>query len=448
MTKKIFLASAAALAFTPVAAFAQEHDLHAGHDMNDMQDAGMDHDTMDHQGMDHDMSGALGDYPMTREASGTAWAPDTSRHEGWMTSSGDWTLMLHGNLDLVYSDQSGPRGDEKLFVPGMLMGMAKRPLGEGTLQLRGMVSPDPLMGKTGYPLLLASGETADGVEHLVDRQHPHDFFMELSASVSQPIGENASAFFYGGLPGEPAFGPPAFMHRQSINTSPAAPISHHWLDSAHITFGVLTAGVIVGDVKVEASRFNGREPDQFRWNIETAPLNSTSVRLSANPMPQLSLQASWADLKEPEQLEPGVDQKRWSASASYTRQFGEDGWWATTAAWGRKTIEGESDDAWVLESSVGKGPWTLFGRAERTENSELVEMHDEEGEDDHHDEGHGVAWRVGKIELGAMYEVALAKHVGLGIGASYAFNFVPSEIETLYGGDPEGVIGFLRLKIR
>lgn len=435
MNKMILLASAMALATFPVAAFAQDHDMRAGHEVT--KDAPM---AMDHQSMDHDMTGAYGDYPMTREASGTSWTPDMSRHESWMGQSGDWTLMAHGNLDLVYSHQSGPRGDDKLFVPGMLMGMAKRPIGGGTLQLRAMVSPDPLMGKTGYPLLLASGETADGVEHLVDRQHPHDFFMELSASVSQPLGENASAFLYGGLPGEPAFGPPAFMHRQSISTSPAAPISHHWLDSAHITFGVVTAGVIVGDVKVEASRFNGREPDQYRWNIETGPLDSTAVRLSANPTPELSLQVSWADLREPEQLEPGVDQERWSASASYTKLLGENVWWASTLAWGRKTIEGESDDAFVLESSLGKGPWTLFGRAERTDNRELVE--------DDHDEDHHEALRVGKVELGAMYEVPLAKHVALGIGASYALNFVPEAVEPIYGGDPDGVIGFLRLKIR
>lgn len=445
MFKTMLMASAAFMA-SPVLAQDHSHampmpevqDPHAGHDMT-----GMDTEDTHLLGIEHRMNGALGTYPMEREASGTAWTPDTSRHDGWMGEAGDWMLMAHGELSLVYSHQSGPRGDDELFVPGMLMGTARRPLGEGTLQFRAMVSPDPLMGKEGYPLLLASGETADGIEHLVDRQHPHDFFMELSASVSQPLGDNASAFLYGGLPGEPAFGPPAFMHRQSINTSPAAPISHHWLDSSHITFGVLTAGLVVGDVKLEASRFNGREPDQYRWNIETAPLDSTSVRLSANPTPELSLQASWADLKEPEQLEPGVDQERWSASASYTRNFANGLWWATTAAWGRKTVEAESDDAFVLESSVGKGPWTVFGRAERTENRELIE-------DDHHDgdEAHHAALRVGKIELGGMYEVPLAKHVALGIGASYAKNFVPASAEAVYGGDPDGVMGFLRLKIR
>jgi hypothetical protein len=247
-------------------------------------------------------TGALGPYPMAREASGTAWQPDTSAHGGLHVISGDWTLMGHGVLNLVYDHQSGPRGDDKLFASGMLMGMARRPVGDGTLQVKAMVSPDPAMGKRGYPLLLASGETPDGETRLVDRQHPHDFFMELSASLSQDIGGKGSLFLYAALPGEPAFGPPAFMHREAILDSPEAPISHHWLDSTHISFGVLTAGLVADRFKVEVSRFNGREPDQHRWNIETAPLDSTAVRLSWNPTRTLSLQGSWGHFEDAEQL--------------------------------------------------------------------------------------------------------------------------------------------------
>ena len=169
------------------------------------------------------------------------------------------------------------------FVSGMVMGMARRDLGRGTLQLRAMLSPDPLMGRRGYPLLLAAGETADGMTPLVDRQHPHDLFMELSASYSLRLSDRASVFVYAGLPGEPAFGPPAFMHRLSIMDSPEAPISHHWLDSTHISFGVVTAGLVLDRVKLEASRFNGREPDQHRWDIETGPLDFTALRALVEP---------------------------------------------------------------------------------------------------------------------------------------------------------------------
>ena len=407
----------------------------------------VDHTAMGHSAMpetEHgghqSVPGALGPYPMTREASGTAWQPDSSTHMGYMRQSGEWVLMGHGVLNLVHSTQGGPRGDDKTFVSGMLMGMARRPVGNGILQMKGMVSPDPLMGKSGYPLLLASGETANGVDRLVDRQHPHDFFMELSASISQNIGPKSSIFLYGGLPGEPAFGPPAFMHREAILDSPEAPISHHWLDSTHITFGVVTAGLIVDRVKVEISRFNAREPDEHRWNIETGPLDSTAVRISWNPTSDLSLQGSWGKFKDPEQLEPGVDQTRWSASALLAKEIAPDVKVAATLAWGRKSIkhheEWWNDDAYVAEASVKHQGWTMFGRGEITENRELLEEEEHE------------AFRVGKISVGAVRDFQIAEHVSFGLGGLFAINFVPDGLSSLYGGkNPTGAMGFVRLRL-
>jgi len=377
--------------------------------------------------------GALGSALMAREASGTSWQPDASIHSGVHTTAGDWTLMGHLALIGVYDRQQGPRGGETGFVSGMAMGMARREAGQGTLQLRAMVSPEPLMGARGYPLLLAAGESADGATPLVDRQHPHDFFMELSVSYSRPIRADGGvfAFVYAGLPGEPAFGPPAFMHRMSIMDSPEAPISHHWLDSTHISFGVVTAGLILREVKLEASRFNGREPDQHRWNLETGPLDSTALRLSWNPTANLSLQGSWARLVGPEQLEPDENSTRWSASAIYTRRLGGNGWWSTTLAWGRR----DGDDAFALESAAGLGLWTLFGRAELTENDELTGIH------------HGPVHHVGKISLGAIRDFRIAPQVRLGLGGLYAFNFVPDALRPSYGGNPGGLIAFVRLRV-
>ncbi|HET6536471.1 MAG TPA: hypothetical protein VFG41_09850 [Sphingomicrobium sp.] len=435
-----FAASAIALACIPAAALAQEHQHMPGMTMPPPTEAKqppaqmpMDHAHMDHMAM----PGALGPYPMSRESSGTAWQPDTSEHSGLMSMSGDWTLMAHGTVNLVYDRQSGPRGDDKAFASGMLMGMARRPLGDGTLQLKAMVSPDPLMSTSGYPLLLASGETANGKDRLIDRQHPHDFVMELSASVSQTIGDSGSVFLYAGLPGEPAFGPPAFMHREAIMDSPEAPISHHWLDSTHISFGVLTGGIVLGDARLEASRFNGREPDQHRWDIETGALDSTAVRLSWNPSPELSLQGSWAHLEDPEQLEPGVDQKRWSASALYARDVAPGWKLAATMAWGRKTVEHHKDDAFVAELGLEHGRWTLFGRGEMTENRELVDL-----------AVHGPAYRVGKVGLGAVRDFAIAEHLSLGAGGLVSVNFVPEPLDGLYGGsNPVGAMAFVRLKL-
>jgi len=382
------------------------------------------------------MTGALGSYPIERESSGSAWQPDTSEHQGLHVMSGDWMLMAHGALNLVFDHQSGPRGDDKAFASGMLMGMARRPLGNGTLQFKAMLSPDPVMGARGYPLLLASGETANGTDRLIDRQHPHDLFMELSASLSQNIGPKSSLFLYAGLPGEPAFGPPAFMHREAIMDSPEAPISHHWLDSTHITFGVVTAGVVLDRVKLEASRFNAREPDQHRWDIETGPLDSTSVRLSWNPTRTLSLQGSWGRFVDPEQLEPGVDQTRWSASALWANEIAPGWKAAATLAWGRKSAHGHDDDAFAAEASVKRAGWTVFGRGEITENRELTELE------------HGPAYSVGKVSVGAVRDFRIADHLALGPGALFSVNFVPHGLADAYGGrNPTGAMAFVRLKL-
>lgn len=393
----------------------------------------------------HDMGqmmvSALGSYPVNREASGTSWQPDSSTHGGVGVMAGDWMLMGHALLNDVYDWQQGPRGDSAEFLSGMLMGMANRQFASGdTIQFRAMLSPEPLMGKSGYPLLLATGETADGVTPLIDRQHPHDLFMELSGTFSHAVTKADSLFVYAGLPGEPAFGPPAFMHRQSIADSPEAPISHHWLDSTHISEGVMTVGYIHDRWKIEASRFRGREPDQFRYNVEHGGLDSTSARISLNPNGEWSLQASWANQFSPEQLQPGKNEKRLSASAMYTHLLGEHASWSTTIAWGRRHSSGdEASNAYFVESTLQPADlWTVFARAEREKNNELIAT----------GKLQGTAYSVAKISLGVLRDFRLREHLKVGVGALYAVNFVPNTVSPLYGRtDPQGAMVFIRLKV-
>ena len=391
-----------------------------------------------HAGHDMPMSmtGALGGYPMSRDASGTSWQPDSTAHAMGHFMRGDWTLMGHTLLNGVYDWQDGPRGDEQTFLAGMMMGQARRDFGAAAdaLTLRAMLSPDPFMGKRGYPLLLAAGETADGVTPLVDRQHPHDFFMELSATWSHKFDENRSGFVYAGLPGEPAFGPPAFMHRPAAMMSPEAPITHHWLDSTHISFGVLTAGWVQGRWKLEASQFTGREPDENRYDIERPRMDSTALRASWNPGEDWSLQASWADVKSPEQLEPEVDEERLSASALYGRDIGAGRSWSATLAWGHKNPnEGESTNAWALEAAfVPAADWQIFGRAEWIETHEL-------GEDE------AEIHEVGKLSIGVRREFPLSERVRFGLGALYTLNEVDEALRPSYGGSPDGAMLFVQL---
>lgn len=401
--------------------------------------SGMDMSGMNMSGGMKMMSGATGGYSMMRDASGTAWQPDSTPMEGINGEYVGWTTMLHGYVSGVFDHQGGPRGDDKNFSESMLMGMAQRQVGVGSLTLRTMLSLDPLMGKSGYPLLLQTGETANGATPLVDRQHPHDLFMELAGIYSVPVGDKTSVFGYVGYPGEPALGPPTFMHRFSGMDDPAAPITHHWLDSTHITFGVVTAGVVHGPWKLEASAFNGREPDQYRWNFDRLQLNSASARLSWNPTSNSAMQVSYGFIKSPEQLEPDVNQHRITASASYNRPF-EHGNWQSTVAWGRNVNQpGHDLDAFLLESAVSWNQHALFARAESAQKDELFQAPSPLT---------GEVFRVSSFSLGYVYDIPVLKHLALGLGVVGTVYDLPRAIEPAYGSSPTSVMGFVRVKLK
>ena len=407
---------------------------HEGMDMSGMDMSGMDMGEMP-------MTGMYGPHAMSREASGTAWQPEAARHEGVHIMRGAWMVMLHGFADLVYDHQGGDRGDEKVFSNNMGMAMAQRSLGPGTLGLRSMFSIEPAtIGKEGYPLLLQTGETADGRTPLIDRQHPHDLFMELAGSYSLSSG-NRSLFVYGGLPGEPALGPPAFMHRYSGVNIPVAPITHHWLDSSHITYGVLTAGAVVDRVKVEASAFRGREPDEDRWNIESPKLDSHSFRLSVNPTDHWALQASYGRIHSPEQLEPEVNQDRTTASAIYDGTFGDTGRWEGTLAWGRnRNRPGHLLDAFAAEGAASFSErHTLFARAEHVEKDELFLGPDPRA---------GETFTVGELTAGYRFDFLRREHAAFGLGASGTVSQVPSKLRDAYGVSPFSVLVFLHAGLR
>ncbi len=422
-------AEAEAPAAPPVDHAAMDHSMH-----------GMDMKSMDMKGM----VGALGPYSMMRDASGTAWQPDSAPMWAIMGRAGDWSTMVHGFATLIHDNQGGPRGDTKTFSTSMLMGMAQRPLGGGTLSLKGMVSLDPLMGKRGYPLLLASGESADGVTKLIDRQHPHDAFMELSATYSHPITDQLSGFVYFGLPGEPALGPATFMHRFPGMANPEAPISHHWLDSTHVTFGVATAGLVYRGVKLEGSVFTGREPDANRWDFERPRFDSWSVRATWNPTADLSMQVSHGFLKSPEGLHPDENVRRTTASITWNRALGPGRNWQSTLAWGRNTHLGGDHshpaDAFLLDSALQLGRWTLFGRAENVDKDELF------GDEAEGNPLAGQVFNVSKFSLGGYHSLPVGK-VAFDLGGLVSKYALPEAIQPAYGSSPTSFMLFMRVRI-
>ena len=436
-SRQLFLLAAIA----PLVAAAQggaapehQHDMASmpGHDMSSMQ-------AMPTSSHDAAMTSALGPYAMSRDGSGTSWQPEATQMGGLHSMRGDWSVMAHGFVNAIYDRQTGPRGDRKAFPESMAMLMGNRPVGPGTLGLRAMVSLDPTMGKRGYPLLMQTGETANGQTLLVDRQHPHDFFMELSTSYSVKLGGDGSAFAYVGLPGEPALGPPAFMHRFSGMRNPEAPLTHHWLDSTHITFGVATVGVSRGPLQLEGSWFNGREPDPSRWNIETRRFDSWSTRLSYNPTRSLSMQLSHGDLKTPEQLEPEVRVRRTTASATYQLDSGPH-LWGTTLAYGRNrksdAATSVSEPGWLVESTyTHSNTHTVFARAEQVDNSELFAIGQPL---------HGERFRIRKYSVGYIHDFAKIGPVRWGIGGLAGFLDAPARLDPSYGKTPRSFMIFLQ----
>jgi hypothetical protein len=304
-----------------------------------------------------------------------------------------------------------------------------------------MLSLEPAtVGMAGYPLLLQSGETADGVTPLIDRQHPHDLFMELAGSWSVAWADR-SLFVYAGLPGEPALGPPAFMHRFSGANLPAAPITHHWLDSSHITYGVVTGGVVAGGAKFEASAFRGREPDEHRWNIEAPKLDSYSFRLSFNPATHWALQASYGRLHSPEQLEPDVDQDRLTASAIADGAWGDEGHWQGMLAFGQdRNRPGHTLNAFTAEGALAFGHGhTAFARIEQVEKDELFLGPDPLA---------GRVLDVGAFTAGYRFDFLRVEHASLGLGGAGTWSWVPADARAAYGDHPLSALVYLRAALR
>lgn len=356
-------------------------------------------------------------------------------HEGALAGEvGGWMVSAHGFANAVADHQGGRRGGDERFSNSMLMVDAVRPAAAGSLELRGMFSLDPLMGRSGYPLLFQTGETANGILHLIDRQHPHDGFMELSATYRQPLGADWAGYVSAGLPGAAALGPPSFMHRPSGERIPEAPIAHHWLDSTHVSFGVVTAGLSRGPWMVEASRFNAREPDEARWNLETGSLDSSSVRLTYSPSRALSMQVSYGFLHDIEELQANLSIHRVTASVSYEGEaWGRP--WATTLAWGQN---GKVDrhlhhdlPAWLFESTVQPlAGHAAFLRAERVNHDDF-----------------SLELTFGKVSAGWIVDVANTGPARWSVGALASYLRPPEPLRFFYGDRPRAYMVFLQARL-
>ena len=400
----------------------------------------------------NDMGIALGSsvthvMSMGAMGSGTSWQPSSGPMQMIHKRAGDWDLMFHYNAVVGVNSEGGPRGVTKFESSNWFMPMAYHKLGKGTLQLRGMFSFEPFtFPPGGSPLLFQTGETYKG-QPLIDRQHPHDLFMELSAEYTHPLGEHGTWFTYVGYPGEPALGPVAFMHRASASENPAATLGHHLEDSTHISFGVLTTGFTYRWLKLEGSVFNGREPDENRYNFDAHKWNSRSARVSIMPNPNWTMQLSYGFLRSPEASEPTTDIRRATASVQYNRPI-KRGNWASAFIWGRnhQSSPGETHNlnAYTFESTVNfLDKNYVYTRLELVDKNELLRAVDRARlgiRDDH------PSFRIGAYTFGGARDVFTSEDVTMAIGSDLTFYSKPPVLDPIYGSNPVSWKLFLRFR--
>lgn len=423
----------AGLAFQDMKLESMQHGMGQDHDK---QMAGMSGDM-------HDMAGMKGMMPpiagvsMMQQGSGTSWMPAASPMYADMSRSGRWNLMTQYNGFLYYNRQDGPRGDYQYGSTNWGMLMASRSVGKDRLQLSAMLSLEPLTATPrGYPMLFQSGEQYHG-KPLVDRQHPHDLFMELSARYTHPLGKDSAAFLYIAPSGEPPLGPSAFMHRLSAFDNPLPPITHHWQDSTHIQFGVLTAGAWKKNVQIEGSYFTGREPNEYRYDLTPMHPDSFSGRITYNPTRNWSLQTSYGYIHSPEQLRPDEDIRRTTASVQCTLPLRKGGFWATTLGYGNNSSHGVNSDSYLVESELNlQDRNTFFGRYE------FVNKLGEELALAPADRKFG----IGQLSLGYVRDITPNRSYQTGVGAAVTFNMVPSSLNATYGNAPIGLWLFVRIR--
>ncbi|QEC52850.1 hypothetical protein EDD80_10550 [Anseongella ginsenosidimutans] len=439
-TNRIFLTAALLLAAGSLTAQHMHHQADsAGHEADS---AGHQEAEMHSPPMSHSFSESL---PMNRNGSGTGWLPDAAPMYGYMLHTKKWMYMFHGNVFLRYNNQDigneGSRGGDKIDAPNWFMGMGQTRLGKrGLFRFSAMLSLDPLtVGGEGYPLLFQSGETWNG-EPLVDRQHPHDLFSELSVAYTYKVSDDADAFAYLGYPGEPALGPVAFMHRVSSLPNPDAPIGHHWQDATHITFGVGTLGFRYKDFKLEGSVFTGREPDEERYGFDRPRFDSWSARLSYNPSPSWALQVSQARVKDVHELGPREDVNKTTASVIHALRLGSETFLNSAAVWGYNDAESHhKQHSLLLETALSLRSTTIYGKYEWVEKLTEDLVLDEE----HY--GHGTVFPVNAVHLGVQQRLLNAFKTNLALGVQGSWYGVDDQLQDLYGSNPLALQVYLRI---
>jgi len=204
-------------------------------------------------------------------------------------------------------------------------------------------------------------------------------------------------------------------------------------------------GIAHRNVRLEASGFHGREPDEFRWNINSGKIDSWSARVTANAGQNWSFQYSIAQLRNPEALAPAEDIRRMTASVQYNRPLPK-GNWASMLLWGRnQNVRGSNvGNSFLLESTLRffdrNYLWTRMENVDRTNELLLGENPEPPGFSERY------FTRVQAYTAGYEREVGHIPHLSTALGAQLTWYGVPGILKTMYTSHPVGAIVFLRVR--
>lgn len=352
---------------------------------------------------------------------------------------------------MLWADHGSLRGDRKFGLRDW-ESVLSPPLLDGRLTFRAMTSIGSLFDRGGMPSLVQTGGVyRHGYVH--DRQHPHDLLMEVAADVRFGM-----AWLYIAPVGAPALGPPAYMHRASAATDPAAPIGHHWQDASHVSYGVASIGMRWRGTAVEASAFNARESDyESPWpDFSHGKLDSFAGRASLALGPA-TMSAWWGYLESHDPIAPAMPMHRYGAAIAFDRAGFGGRRWSSLAVWGMNVhhhdgsshalLHGDSttsphvrSSSILVESSVEIGRRsTIFTRLERVmKNGEelgflggdLVSLHE-----------------VRSVVVGGRRDLWSSRYATLGAGVRAIVAFLPRSLDLAYGTRrPKGIDLFLQVR--
>jgi hypothetical protein len=286
----------------------------------------------------------------------------------------------------------------------------------------------------GYPELLQVGEERGDGSPYIDAQHPHSSpIMGLTLSDTMGLADDRSLKLSFAPRGESTDGPVAYVHRAAARDMPDAPLGHHvGQDAGHISSTVLAAQLSVKAWIIEASAYNGDEPEPTHVNLPLGPLNSGALRLIYAITPSHRVMGSAAEVKQMDPAFPGMTSATRLSASLYDR-FPLSGAWTVDHDFVVGSISwhpaGATLTSFLDEVTATSGQSDIWGRLEIVQRlgSELA-LPDTPAMVASQDK----RW-VSALTVGYTYWAARSHGLELGIGTSLTADAIPAAWANAYG---------------